>query len=392
MMLTVLREGTTSRSAAAIADAQADLGLSFGWAPAQYASPNPGFTATKSTWKSALAIAADILMHPSFPPDAVTRVQGMQAGFNSPNTTNVPGRILTTQLFGVDHPYSVGLPSDSSIRRITREDLVDLQTKYLRPQNTVMVVVGDVTPAEARAAVESAFGSWQRTGAEVESKRVAPTSQQQPTTIYLRDFPGAATAGVWTAEIAPTRSTRDGMLLDIADATLGAGLAGTRLWDAFRVRRGLSYAPQTGTISRPSPQDITWMQNAQAVPTDKADTAVLVLLQTLREIRSTQPLTEAEVAAAKTRLVGRLPLIVETVDGLANRTFIILANRYPLTFYDDYIPLINGATTASAQAALNRYLDPDHLPIVVVGDRAKLEGPLRATGIPVVIVDPAIRP
>ena len=76
-----------------------------------------------------------------------------------------------------------------------------------------------------------------------------------------------------------------------------------------------------------------------------------------------------------------------TVSSVADATLGLLQNRLPATFYRDYVKRLNGLTLDQFRAAAAKYLDPDHLVIAVVGDRAKIEAPLRATGIPVVIVD-----
>jgi predicted Zn-dependent peptidase len=75
---------------------------------------------------------------------------------------------------------------------------------------------------------------------------------------------------------------------------------------------------------------------------------------------------------------------METVP--AGTALEVMVARLPTTYFTDYAARLNSMTLAEVQAAATKYIDPDHLVLVVVGDRAKIEAPLRATGIPVVIV------
>jgi zinc protease len=381
LMLNALREGTTSRSASEIADAAADIGTSFSWGPTA-ASANPGFTTIKSAWQPALMLVADMLMNPTFPPDAVARVQAAQVVGARPTQGSLPGRVATAELFGSNHLYARIL-TDSSLRRVTRDDLTALQSAYLRPQNAVIVIAGDVTAAQARAAVDGAFSSWKNTGSSIESRYLAPTISPSATTIYLRDFPGAPQSQIASAEVIPSRVSKDAPTIAMIDAIVGSARDGSRMWDALRGSHGLSYSPRSAITWRPPPQEGTWGQYA-AVPAGKTDSAVVELYRVLRETHGSRPITATELDFARRTLVWNLSSRMETVP--AGTALEVMVARLPTTYFTDYAARLNSMTLAEVQAAATKYIDPDHLVLVVVGDRAKIEAPLRATGIPVVIV------
>ena len=387
LMLASLREGTTMRSAAAIADAAADLGTNVEW-PSAGLAPTSSFTTIKSAWQPILELVADMVMHPSFQSDVLGRLQAAQANAAArPAQTALPLRVVVAKLYGPDHLYSRIFATDSSIRRVTRDDVVALHTTYVRPQNTVIVVAGDITTAEARAAVDKAFSSWRHTDTVIESKYLAPVTAPVPTTIYLRDFPGATQSNIMSGQIIPSRGSSDGAAIEAVDAILGGASAGSRMFDAFRVSRGLSYNPASFIQWRPEPQAANWITVA-TVAAEKTDSAVIEWIRVLRDAHGERPLTATELEFSRKNLVRNLPAQLETVDALATSTLGILKNGLPESFYNDYVRNMNSLTLAQVQAAATKYIDPDHLVIAVVGDRAKLEGPLRATGIPVVIVDP----
>lgn len=388
LMTSLLPEGSTTRNAAAMAEAAADYGTTIDWSQSQFNSGAPTFTTVRSAFAPVLGLVADLLMHPAFPADAFRRVQGVQAATAArlPQVTAAIN-LFNATLFGANHPY--GRPpigTEASVRALTRDDIVALHTTYVRPQNTVVVVSGDVTPAQARAIVEQAFATWERSGTTVEPTIPTPLGRTEQTTIYLRDDPGARTSTMYEGLLVPGRGGSDAAAIEAVNTALG-GVATSRMWRAFRSERGLSYSPGTAFLWHPEPQAGVWLALAPQIPAEKTDTAVTESLRIIRETQGTRPLTAAELDFARSSLVGAFPGQIATVGLVANATLGLIQTRLPTTFYRDYITRLNGLSLDQFQAAAAKYLDPDHLVIAVVGDRARIEARLRATGIPVVIVD-----
>jgi predicted Zn-dependent peptidase len=386
LMLLALREGTTTRSGSSIAEAAADFGTNIVWSPFNPVLGAPSFTTVRAAFQPMLELVADMLVNPSFPADAVRRLQTAQAtsAARLPQAA-IATRIFSAQLYGADHPYA-RYSTDSSIRSVTRDDLVKLQTTYLRPQNTFVVVAGDITAPEARAAVEKAFLSWERGGTTVESDILAPKAHLTQTTIFLRDQPNVAQSLIAGGQLVPSHGAVDAPAIEALGAIIGGESGGGRMWQAFRVDHGLSYTPATLIEWRPEPQVATWRGQATVLPAN-TDTAVVEWLGLLRGAHGEHPLTTTELEFSRRNVVGGLLTQLETVGQVATGTLTILRNRLSTSFYNDYVARVNSLTLAEVQAAATKYLDPDHTVIVVVGDRAKIEAPLRATGIPVVLID-----
>jgi zinc protease len=380
IMTSSLREGTTTHNLTAIADAAADLGTTILWTPSGF----PYFTTVRSGWEPSLNIVGDMLVHPAFPEDAFKRLQSTQAAAK-PNQRAVAQRTLNGVLFGAAHPFGRSV-SEASIRSVTRDDVINLATTYLRPQNTFVVVAGDVTPKEARAAVERAFAGWERGGTTIEANIPSPPARTDPTTIYLRDDPGAPVANIYTGAVIPDRGTSEGPAVELMNALIG-GSTSSRMFDAFRNDRGLSYSPGSLFTWRARPQSGSWTAVVQNVPAAKVDTAVTELLRTFRDTRGRRQLSSSELDFGKSYLLGAFSDLFSTIDLQADAATSILQYALPLTFYNDYAGRLRSVTVNGLQAAAAKYVDPDHMAIVVVGDRAKLEAPLRATGIPVVVID-----
>lgn len=385
LMLMSLKEGTSSRSATQITNEVADLGSEMAF-PASGSFTPPSFRAPRSAWRASLGLLADLLVNPTFPAAGLAGVQTSTASLlDRLPSISTANRILYAAAFGAETPYGQ-FATGASVRGITRDDVVDLQQKYLRPQNTLLVVAGDVTVAEARAALASEFGGWERGGTTV-APIVPAIPAPAPTTIYLKDSPGLAQTTLVGGQLVPGRDHADAAAIEMVATMLGdfSVSVGSRVHQAFRGERGLSYSASAQLSPRPMPEPSVLSVVLTVAPANM-DTAVVTLQRVFREFRDSRPPTASDLEFAKRALIGRLPADMERVDLVALNVLLALRDRLPPDYLNKWIGRVNGLTLAEVQAGV-KYLDPDHMAIVVVGDRAKIEAPLRATGIPVVIVD-----
>ncbi|HEY9228157.1 MAG TPA: pitrilysin family protein, partial [Gemmatimonadaceae bacterium] len=229
----LLRDGTTSMSGEQLTAAIDDMG-------APVAATR--FTTISSSFERSLALMADMLMHPSFPAEAVARrkdaaTQTLQRVEGTASTVGL--RIFNVTLWGASHPYA-RTASPASIASITRDDIVRFHDANVRPQNVTITIVGDVTDAAAVAAATKLFGQWQRTGERV-AVNVPAAPTPKPTTIYLFDRPGSTQSTVFIGQTAPSRSTSDFYALETMGGLFG-GPTGSRLTMSLRERRPLTYA------------------------------------------------------------------------------------------------------------------------------------------------------
>ena len=130
-----------------------------------------------------------------------------------------------------------------------------------------------------------------------------------------------------------------------------------------------------------------------AVTTAKTDSSVMDMMQDIRGLRGPQPITEDELILARSNLTQSLPLRFEGVSAQAGAVADLFREHLPLDYWNHYNAHVDAVTGADVTAAANKYLDPEHMAIVVVGDRKQVETKLRAANVaPVVIVDMQARP
>lgn len=387
MLLSTLREGTTTRSTTQIVDDIADLGSEFSMSvPTTFNSPM--FRSAKSTWVPTLALFGDMLMNPSIPTDRFERLQTTTAtAIDRLSATTQATRLLVSTMFGSTSEYS-RFATSASMKALTRDDLLAMKRMYLGPQNAIFVIGGDVTRAEVRRALTDVLGNWERATTTVGLIVPRAPEVRAPTTIYLKDAPGQANPVFVSGQLMPGRDHADGAAIEVLASVLGdAGVSsGSRVYRAFRTDAGLSYAPNVQLGSRPIPENVLLVGSFSVAPT-AVEQAVNLWVQVVRELKGAKPILDSEMQFSKNNLIGGLPINTETLDGMTLQVINALRGRLPPTYLNDWIRSVSGLTQAQVQAAATLYLDPEHMPIVVIGDRSRIEAGLRATGFPVVIVE-----
>jgi zinc protease len=120
----------------------------------------------------------------------------------------------------------------------------------------------------------------------------------------------------------------------------------------------------------------------------KSDAALVEFMKELRGIAGARPVTDDELKTAKDSLIQRLPGTFESVQSVNNAIVSLWTQGLPDRYYQQYISRISAVKKEDVVRVAKQYIDIDHLTIVIVGDRASIEAPLRATGIaPIVLTD-----
>jgi predicted Zn-dependent peptidase len=383
----LLKEGTTTRSSLQIADQEAFLGVDI--------FANSGWDATTiqlhtptAQMDSALALFADIALHPAFPANELERLRQdrltglLQVKDRAPEIAN---RAYAAIVYG-SAAYGRPLTGDeASTSAIQQADVRRFYDAYFRPNNATLLVVGDVRPDDIERRVRALFGGWARGGAPVSN--YGQPAAAKGTTIYLVDKPGAAQSSFRIGGVGVARNTPDYFALTVMNTALGGSFT-SRLNQNLRETKAYTYGASSGFAMRRSPGP--FIASAEIVAA-KTDSALIEFMKELRAIRDTIPKDELE--KTKRYLQLQLPGRFETTGGIAGQLSQLVTYDVPLGFYNTYSQGIESVTQADVQRVARQYIDPDRLAIVIVGDRKSIEPGLKATKIgDVVVVDITGRP
>jgi zinc protease len=385
----MMLEGTKSKNGEQLAEAQQLLGtrLAIGLGGQ---TGSLGFTSTTATFKDTLTLLMDVLLNPTFPADALERQRSQRLiGFKqqTARTAGIAQRVFPKLLYGDEHQLGRVI-SEASLTGITRDDLVAYHKAYLQPGRAMVVVSGDVNAAEVKKTIESALAPWARAGARPAfdyAKLPAPKAA----TIYLVDQPKAAQSTVTIGNPGPPRSTADYYALEVMNAMLG-GLFQSRLNANIREEKGYSYGVGSGFGYGRGPGAFRTGGEIVSADTDKA---LMEFMKELRGIMGPRPVTDEELTTAKASLIQSLPAEFETVSSVNGAIASLWLQGLPDDYYQQFVAKVSGVTKEDVVRVAKQYIDLEHLVILVVGDRATIEAPIRATTIaPVVILDAEGRP
>jgi zinc protease len=373
----LLDEGTATRTALQIADQLAFLGVRLNTSASWDASTISLHTPTAQL-DSALALFADVVLNPTFPQAEVERLRAERLTLLTQlkdRPTAIADQAYAAIVFGADHPYGrPTLGSEASVKRVSQSDVRGYYQEHYRPNNATLIVVGDVRPNDIERRLATLLGRWQRRNVPQAVFTKVPlrdNASARRTTVYLIDKPGAPQSSVRIGAIAVARSTPDYFPLLVMNTILGVPFT-SRLNQNLRETHGYTYGAGSRFEMRREAGPFTARAEVVAA---KTDSSLIEFVKELRGIRDTVP--QAELLKAKRYLQLQLPALFETTGDIAYQLTPLAVHGLPLDFYNNYVQQIERVTQADVQRVARKYINPEQLSIVVVGDRKQIEDGIR---------------
>jgi zinc protease len=309
MTATLLTQGAGAFDATEIAQRVDALGARLE-AAAGYDASNVSVMATTTKFRAAFELAGTVVRHPTFAQDDLERVRG-KALSDLKLTYGSPGglaRLVATRVAFGEGPYAHPLAgTPSSIAAMTREEIEAFYRSHYVPSRALLLIGGDLEPAEAIELARSVLGSW-HDPSDVASE--IPDAPVPPPRFVVIDQPAAGRTAIVTSHSAICRNAPDYYEGVVATAIL-SGYSG-RLNQEVRVKRGLSYGAGAQLIARRRAGLFT---AATLVDHRKAAEATEVVRATLRSLSEAPP-SANELTTRKTNVLGTFARSVETIEGL----------------------------------------------------------------------------
>jgi zinc protease len=290
-------------------------------------------------------------------------------------------------LYPEGHPYHASLTGDSSSTAALDSAVVrQFYRSVFRPGRAHLIVTGDITLAQARAAAQRYFGSWKNSGSPPPAPAAAPSLPkpwQGNTTVYLVDKPGAAQSVIRIGAPGVSRRSPDYYAIEVMNTILGGSFS-SRINQNLRETHGYTYGAGSGFAYRPLPGP--WIASS-SVRTDVTDSSLVEFFREFRSIRDSA-VSSVELRRAKSYIALGLGSEFETTSQMAGHIDDLLEFGLPLDYYNSYTRGIMAVTAADVQRVARTYLQPGHLAVVVVGDIAKIRPGIEALQLgPVVVQD-----
>lgn len=373
MTAALLTQGTTTKSAPEIATAIEQLGASLG------AGSGADFTnvyanAPKDVFGQTLTLMADLVRNPTFAAEELERQQsqtldGLRVALSQPGS--IAAQSVGRVIYGAAPYGAPGSGTLTSIPALTRDDVAVFHSDRFRPSQATLVFSGDVTPAEARALADEAFGDWRDAGPAPAA--VDKAGQALAPRVVVVDQPGAGQAAVIAAIRGVKRTDADYFPLTLGNTLLGGGFS-SRLNQEIRIKRGLSYGARSSVGAQ---QDVGVFTAATQTKNETATEVADLILAEVGKL-GTAPATEAELAPRRAALIGGFGRSLETVDGLGGLVANLALYDLPMSDLADYAGRVRSVTPQQVEAAFAGHLPTDQASLVIVGDASKFIDGLRA--------------
>ena len=380
----MMSEGTKTRDGDALSNAMQLLGTTVG-VNIGTESGTMSFISTAGKFAPTLDILTDMLLNSTFPTAALERLRAQRLVSLTQakaQASSIAGRVFPRVLYGSGHPFGQNV-TEESYKTITREDVVAFHKQYFQPGRALIMVTGDVNPATVKTTIEKSLAAWSAGGSKPNFSYPALPAAHTAT-IYLVDKPGAAQSTFAIGNPGPPRSTPDYFPLQVMNTMLG-GLFQSRLNANIREEKGYSYGVSSSFMFGKGPGPFRAGGDVQSA---KTDAALIEFMKELRGITGSRPVTDEELATAKDALIQRLPGTFASVSGINGAIAALWTQGLADTYYQSYGKAVAAVTKEDVVRVAKKYIDLAHLSIIIVGDRATIEAPLKATGVaPIVVLD-----
>lgn len=365
-MASMLTEGTVTHSSRELAEKIERLGANVS------ASSSDDFliiaASSLSIYSSEiLQLVAEIAFRPVFPEtelDLYKRNTIEHLKFQRSQPNFLANEQIARILYG-EHPYSRISPTASDIEALSRETLAEAHRQLLIPNNAILIVVGDVETDDLIPEISDLFGAWEK--GEEKSPALAAPPTRSGRTLSLVDRPGSAQANIVLANIAIDRTHPDFFAAIVMNQVLGAG-ASSRVFMNLREEKGYTYGAYTRLDMKRVAGDFEASAEVRTAVTGDSMREFFYELERIRQ----EPVGDDELADAKNFLTGVFPIRAETQEGLTN----LILNQHlydlPADYLQTYRSNIEAITADDVREVAAKYIRPDELAIVIVGDAGEV--------------------
>ncbi len=324
-----------------------------------------------------LKLLADVLLRPAFDPGQLELARGRKLE-ELRRRRDHPAQLLHSEFaalhYTTQHPLGRE-PNETTLRAISRDDLVAFHQRFIRPDNLMLAAAGDFDKESLVALLEQAFGDWPSSG-KLSLPAIPPVETSGKPGVYLVDKP-LPQSSIAIGHFGVDRTNADRHAIRLMNQLLGGGAIVTRLGQRVRSAEGLAYSVGShfGTEG-PVPGLFQVLAHTR---TDATPRAVAAILDEIKRIRD-EPVTGSELETVKESLANSFLFKFDDPTETVRRSMLLEFEGLPADYYHTVLEGYTGITAERLQETARRYLRPEDLAIFVVGDAKALEPALARFG------------
>ncbi|MFC6923306.1 M16 family metallopeptidase [Microbulbifer taiwanensis] len=390
MAAQMLSEGAGELDGLEFSARQEELGASIG-AGSGLDYNSITFSALKTQLEPSLELFAKVVLQPLFPEKDLARVKSNRIDAIAQEKAQPQGlalRELPPLLYGKGHPYGSPLTGSGTVEgigAISRDDLVQFHENWVRPDNAMLTVVGDVTEEEIKTLLNKALAGWKAPKSELAQVQVPQVERPQRARVYLLDRPGAEQSYIMAGLVMPPWQPEGAEAFD-AMANIIAGKFTSRVNMNLREDKHWSYGARAVSLDTEGQRPYILFAPVQ---TDKTAPAIEELLKEYRSYLGDKPVREEELADYRDDEVLKQSGRFQTKGQLLSSITWQVEKGLPPAYIAEYPQRVAALTKDSVEASAQEFLAPEQFTWVIVGDLGKIQKEIEALDIGPVEVLPS---
>ncbi len=344
------------------------------------------FDALKEDTETVIGLFAEVLREPLFPPEKIDLAKTQERGAiarRNDDPDDIAGREFQKLIYGQNSPYA-RTTEYATLNNISRADLVKFYQQYFYPNNIILGIVGDFDTPAMKSLIQAKFGDWQG-NPNLPKPPLPEVSQVKTGGVFIVDRPELTQSSVLMGHLGGTFKSPDYPALDVLNGILNG--FGGRLFNEVRSRQGLAYSVY-GYWSPRHDYPGMFISGGQT----RSDATVQFVKAIQGEIQrvQNQKVTSEELAFAKESTLNSFVFNFQDPKQTLSRLMRYEYYGYPKDFLFRYRQQVEATTIADVQRVAQKYLQPDKLVTLVVGNQKNINPPLKDLSAQVTPIDVTI--
>jgi zinc protease len=364
----LFREGTATLTSHQLAEATAQMGSAL-TVPVGEDQTKFELDVLQESAPEAVKILADVVEHPRFPESELARLKNdalrrIALQLSQPQTI---ADIRFRKLLYGEHPYGTVLPTEDDVKKLTLQDVKEYYSSNFGAQRSHLYVAGRFDKAAVKKAIADSFGGWTKGPARMDNVP-SPTPRR---VLDVTDRPDAPQSTLKLGLPVPPPTSPDAIPLGLTNALLG-GSFNSRITSNIREQKGYTYSPYS-EISRRY-HDAYWAQNAD-VTTQFTGASLKEIFGEIDRLQKEAPSVQ-ELKGIQSYLSGIFVIQNSNRQALIGQLQYVDFQGLGEDYLKNYVPRVNAVTPADVQKLTRKYIRPEAMVIVVVGDKSKISDQL----------------
>ncbi len=367
----MLEAGTLTRTKEKLDEEVDFMGASIGaYASGAYAS---GLSKYKGEM---MEILSDVILNPVFPQKEFDKLvkqtlTSLEAESENPDaiTRNIKGQVF----YGKQHPYGEFMRKET-VKRIEMNDVIKYYENNFKANSSVLTIVGDITLAEAKELTKKNLAKWGK--GELKKNEIDIPDLPSTPQVAVVNKDGAVQSNIAVGNIVSLKlGDPDYEAVQVMNEIFGGGFSG-RLFQNLREDKEYTYGAY-GSVN--ADKYIGSFSASAKTRNEVTDSAVEQFLYEINRIRK-EKVSEEDLKSTKQYIAGTFAQALESPRTLASFASNIDEYGLPKDYFKGYLKRINAVTADDVKRVANKYMKPDNIHIVVVGNAAEVGPKLERFG------------